>query len=422
MDFRPESSGGSLQGEAMGRLPPLFLFLLSLSACARYADLEPAKVAGLSIRVGDGRGTVCVNDDRARVVAHVYYADGRRIETWDGEGSRHGKLRLHDLAIASGPVGLDGVGRIAFPADPTRWIDQRLTFGARVPERAIAAKVTVTPRYDCGGLADRRGAPGSVGSAGEDGTPGAQGPSLRVALAWIDTDLHGRLMLVRVTRPGDHPVYHLVDPREDGGRFTISAAGGRGGAGGDGPSGASGTDGFDGSDGVSGGTCGDGTSGSSGGNGGAGGNGGDGGDGGDGGAGGTIVVETAPSDAGLMRLVAYDVRGGEAGRAGAPGAGGSGGSGGSGGAGGSAGSTTDSDGASCSTSSGSSGSDGSDGSDGWPGAAGRPGRAGPDGELGFRATLDPRSAWAREIAAGMRIALEPDVKVLERRKPAVPGR
>ena len=158
-------------------------------------------MAGLSIRVGDGRGTVCVNDDRARVVAHVHYADGRRIETWDGEGSRRGKLRLHDVAIASGPVGLDRVGRMAFPADPTRWIDQRLTFGARVPERAIAANVTVTPRYDCGGLADHRGAPGPVGSAGEDGTPGAQGPSLRVALAWIDTDLHGGLMLVRVTRP-----------------------------------------------------------------------------------------------------------------------------------------------------------------------------------------------------------------------------
>ncbi|HTE55846.1 MAG TPA: hypothetical protein VK698_33555, partial [Kofleriaceae bacterium] len=396
--------------ELMSRMLPLALALAVVSltgaACARYATLEPARVASLGLRLGDPGGTVCVNDGRARVVAEVVYRDGKRVETWNGEGSRRGKLRLHDLTILADPVGIDEVGRMAFPPDPKRWLDRPLIIQARVPDRPIAIGLTVTPRYDCGGVGDYSGAVGRAGGTGEDGGPGAPGPSVRVALAWIDTVLNGRLLLVRVTRGDEPPRYHLVDTRAAAARFEVSAAGGAGGAGGAGSSGWGGSDGTDGSSGFDGGTCQDGSSGGAGGNGSDGQNGDDGADGGDGGDGGTIVVEAAPGDADLVRLIGYRTGGGPAGAAGGGGSGGSGGDGGDGGSGGRAGSTTDEDGDSCHTSDGTDGTDGTDGSDGWPGHDGRPGRPGPNGTVLFH-PLDPSSAWTREIAAGMRIVTGP---------------
>ncbi len=391
------------------RFPALLLpaLLLAASACVSFAKLEPEKATGMSLRLGGvGGTTVCVNDRDAHIVASIGYVDGKRRETWNGQGSRRGKLRFDGIDIAARPAALDQVGHILFPP-PLDWLDQRLTISATLRGRPIRAAITLTPRFDCGGVALHGGAPGLDGDTGDNGGNGATGPSIHVALARIDTRLNGRLLLVRVTGGGAAaPAYYLVDTRGTAARFAVSAAGGTGGAGGEGSSGSSGADGTDGYDGADGGTCQDGGNGGNGGNGEDGGDGEDGADGGNGGDGGTIIVEYAPGEADLVGKLDYHVHGGAGGAAGAGGSGGSGGSGGDGGKGGAGGQEEkDSSGEHCSTSSGSDGARGSDGSSGSSGDDGDEGRPGVSGSFQARPVAQS-TLWAAEIAAGLPIVIE----------------
>ena len=384
----------------MTRLLTLLLPALAAStACATYAKLEPEKVTAISLRLGGGGDTFCANDPRAHIVAAITYESGAVVETWNGEGSKGGKLRLGDLAITSRPASIDELGRIALPRGDLRVLDQRVAIHARLRDRPIAADLTVTPRHDCGGLADHAGEPGGAGGDGR------AGPSIAVALAPIDTQLNGRVLLVRVTRAGGALDYYMVDTRGPVARFEVSAAGGAGGEGEWGTSGADGAKGADGADGLDGGECQDGGHGWDGEDGEAGGEGSDGGDGGDGGQGGTIVIEYAPGHSRLVDRVGFRVSGGAAGEGGEGGAGGSGGSGGEGGDGGNAGASRDRTGRKCSTENGQDGRGGASGPSGGQGDDGDDGRPGADGWVHAR-PVDASALWAREIAAGAAIAIE----------------
>lgn len=384
------------------RSPIACLVATALAGCAPYARLEPRKVAALDLGLVGGGDTVCVNDPGARVVARAVYRNGALIESWTGHGSRHGRYRLHELAIAAGPVGVGEHGELRFPS-PLTWLDRPIDILASVPARPIAASLSLAPRYDCGGLADFAAARGAGADSGDDGGEGADGPALQVAIAQVDTELNGRLLLVRVTGGGGTE-YHLVDARGPAVPFAISAAGGAGGGGGAGSSGSSGSDGSDGRDGSAGGSCEDGSDGTSGSDGSDGSDGSNGGDGGRGGRGGTIAIEYAAGDEELVDELSYVVRGGPGGAAGAGGSGGSGGSGGDGGSGGAAGSSLDTNGKSCSTSAGSNGSDGTRGYDGSDGSDGSQGRPGPDGTITAR-QVDGAQLWRAEIAAGIKVVI-----------------
>jgi hypothetical protein len=380
--------------------------LLAASACTRFAPLEADKIKSISLRLGGGGDAVCVNDPRSHVVVDLIQSDGTRLETWNGQGSRDGKVSLADLAISSDGVAVDQLGRIRFPHDRLAGLDRRVTVRARLRDRPIEDAIVLTPRFDCGGVADYSGAPGATGRDGAGGSSGEAGPDLRVALARIDTRLNGRLLVVRVTRPGAPPEYHMVGTRGPTARFTVSAAGGPGGGGGQGERGAYGIAGNNGSNGFAGDRCENGSDGVDGSDGQPGGAGGDGGDGGDGGGGGSLVIEYAPGSAVLVDQLAFRVDGGAAGAGGPGGEGGEGGRGGRGGQGGSAGRQTDASGSACKTSRGRDGRDGVQGPPGATGSDGSDGRPGAKGAVQARA-VDATELWARELSEGAAIVIDP---------------
>ena len=381
---------------------------LAAGACARFARVESEQVDRLALRLGGGGDAICVNDPRAHIVVDLVYRDGKRVETWNGEGSRNDKVRLTDLAVSSdgNAVAIDEVGRIRFPRDRLSALDQRVTIRARLRERPIEGTLTLTPRFDCGGLADYSGAVGAAGGTGGGGGPGQAGPALRISLARIDTRLNGRLLLVRVTHANAAPEYYMVSTRGPAARFAVAAVGGDGGDGGQGERGADGSAGSDGQDGWNGDRCKHGRNGRDARNGHNGGNGGEGGDGGDGGNGGEIVVEYAPGSAVLARQLAFRVGGGAAGAGGRGGDGGDGGAGGKGGEGGRAGSNKSAEGQPCLTAAGVRGRDGLDGTSGSTGSSGSDGRPGARGSVHARA-VDTAALWDAEMTAGAAIVLDP---------------
>ena len=202
------------------------------------------------------------------------------------------------------------------PRNPLPWHDRSFTIRARIPARPdLRGELRVFPRFDCGGGADYRGYFGTAGSSGQNGEDGGAGPSLEVALAYVETNLHGRLVLVRVRDLDRGTVAHfLVDPQAAN-KFVVSADGGDGGDGGGGSDGSDGSSGSSGSDGTSGSTCQDGGDGSDGGNGGDGSGGTSGGNGGYGGEGGYIRVVYPAAFPELVRAVIFSAEGGRGVRA-----------------------------------------------------------------------------------------------------------
>lgn len=115
--FRESPAAAAVHGEVMSPAAARSLSIGPLAraaaaggagACARFAELEPDKVSSLSLRLAAGGGggddTVCANDPRATVIAVLVHRDGKRVESWTGEGSRRGRLRLGDLAVEAEPV------------------------------------------------------------------------------------------------------------------------------------------------------------------------------------------------------------------------------------------------------------------------------------------------------------------------------
>jgi hypothetical protein len=391
-------------GHAMMRGALLF-GVMAVACGPRMVKLEPEKVARIEIGLVGGGDTICPQAGRREVHAIVTYTDGKRLETRTPRNP-DGVLAPYDLEWSTDAGVIDERGVVQLP-DLLAWHDRKFALRAAVPGRPeMMAELAITPRFDCGGIADHDGAIGSSGGGmGRDGSHGRDGPRLRVALAYVDTTLNGRLVLVRIEHARGTD-YVLVDRRGPAAWFEVSARGGDGGDGSSGPSGANGSSGSAGSSGSSGGTCEDGGDGGDGTDGGDGGDGGPGGDGGDGGDGGAIEVASPSEFPDLMKAIRFDVDGGAAGAGGSGGFGGRGGDGGNGGSGGSSGSTTKSDGTHCSTSRGRDGRDGNDGNDGTRGSDGSPGRDGNPGTI-VGTTLPVESLFAAEIAKGWAIVRGP---------------
>ncbi|NVB84941.1 MAG: hypothetical protein HOV81_41625 [Kofleriaceae bacterium] len=356
-----------------------WMVLLLVGCGPHYVKLDPARVRGIEARAPGGGPRQCIPSDGLQLQAIVTYTDGTTLLT-----ARHsGALHPEALAWSSDVGRVDADARLHMP-ELVGWYDRSTKVEVSVPTRPeIRGQLVVVPRFDCDGISlhDATSAPRHV----------------EVSLAYVDTQLNGRLVLVRVVEPGQPIEYHLVDPRgPSASRFIVSV---RGAPGQDGQAGAMGRAGMDGSsgfDGLSGSTCEDGSDGRDGTDGSNGGDGGDGEDGGTGGDGGAVVLFYPPQFPELVKAIQIDVAGGRAGLGGRGGDGGAGGSGGRGGRGGAGGLESDSNGRFCSTSSG---RDGRNGSDGYSGS---PGQDGQDGEPGQPGTITAQDRDVDALFAGER--------------------
>ena len=375
--------------------PSSFLLAIWLvTACgahgsgARRADLDPAKVTAIQVATADGKPTFCANGPPVQLKATVQMQGGGALETGDAEGNLG--FDRFEWYPSAGEV--DKQGKLRAPADPFALVDRTVQVTVRVTGRTdVEGKLELSPSFACGGVADARGQAGQAGAAGgpgvagrigregnavaaasngELGTPGEPGgagtdgrpgPSVDVALAWVKTQKHGRLVLVRAGSAS-----FLVDPA--GGKLTFAVDGGAGGAGGPGGKGGDGGDG--GGSSAQAGQEGVGGDGSDGGAGGRGGKGGD---------GGTVRVQYDSRHPELMDAIQISSRGG---------AGGSGGEGGRAGDGGKGGASP----------TGQRGPSGRSGRSGNRGVAGQAGKDGPpvDAQPGDVSTL-----FADEIRRGV---------------------
>jgi len=345
--------------------------------------LDAKRVRSVRVVLVDRGETVCPTGAAPELVAIVAYDEGQPLVTRTPT-NRKGNLRPRELAWTTEVGTVDDSGVLQLPRDLLPWHDRAFVVRASVPKRPeMTAELRVTPRFDCGGTADVSGLDGYAGSSGGDGEAGGPGPRVEVALAYVETTLNGRLVLVRVSdRDLGRWEYFLVDPRSAH-RLVISADGGDGGGGAAGSRGSHGSSGTRGADGASGGLCEDGRDGAPGSDGQDGTDGQPGGRGGDGGNGRLVTVVYPVAFPELARVVDISVAGGAGGGGGQGGEGGEGGDGRRGGNGGSAGSTADPSRA-CSTQAGREGREGAKGRDGRHGRAGEVGRPGGRGEISQR--------------------------------------
>ena len=346
------------------------IYVLVLVGCGpAIVKLDRKRVKSISAEIAGGGTSVCVRDDAPQLVARVTYSDGKTLQSATPR-VRAGTFQPSELAWTTELGSIDVNARLHVPRLEA-WYDRPLAIDVAVPGRPeMHDRLALMPRFDCAGGTDH------------DGIAGRAPRRIQVSLAYVETTLNGKLVLVRVAESGLDTEYHLVDRKGPGAAtFTVSVRGAPGRDGASGSSGSNGSTGSSGSDGSSGGTCEDGGNGS------------------DGGAVELVYPAAFPELASAIEIV---VAGGAGGRAGEGGSAGSGGSGGSGGHGGSGGSTTRSDGSYCSTSSG---HDGGRGRDGRSGSAGRDGQPGHDGQPGSITAHAGESAevFGNEIARGWRV-------------------
>lgn len=375
--------------------------MASLAACgSSYSKLEVDKIQTIAVIVDDPEQRFCAYQP-VPLRALVTYKDGKQVRSHIPGEHTKGLVRTTEFEWSSNHGAVDPQAVLALPHGSFGWVDQPISVRARVIAKPVLqGENTLRPRFDCGGTLDLRGAEGARGGEAEPGGPGAAGPEVQVALAYVDTRRSGRLVLVRVQR-GDEPVEHyIIDPRNPRAPFVIDARGGAGGGGGQGIMGTSGIDGVAGAAGIDGSECGDGTPGQPGTPGTAGGPGGPGANGGPGGVGGRVLVQYDARFPELATHVQVRVDGGEAGAAGPGGPGGRGGKGGLGGKGGQGSSTSSSGVTPCAGVAGTDGTAGADGAAGSTGPAGQPGTAAAPGER-RDAPVEVSQLFAAEISRGI---------------------
>jgi hypothetical protein len=367
-----------------------FLLAVVIGCTPKFVKLDPARVRRVDVSLVGGGRLVCPQAGRPELRALVTYDDRTSFAT-RSRSNPNGLLRPSDLewATSIGKIGADA--QLALP-ELRLWYDHEIAVNASIRGRPeMVGGLALVPSFTCNGQSMHGGA------------MGGRGQHVEVALAYVETRLNGRLVLVRVQARGAGTEYYLLDRKGPAAaRLVVSAQGGPGAPGRDGSSGSNGVSGMSGISGTPGSTCSNGSNGGDGSDGGNGGNGSDGGNGGNGGDGGEVTILYPSAFPELARVVEVVVDGGAAGRAGRGGSGGSGGRGGSGGSGGSAGSTTSFDGKSCSTSSGSTGRSGNDGQSGSSGRDGRAGRAGNPGTV-IKQDIEVGPTFAEEVGLGWKI-------------------
>ena len=204
----------------------LAMVLVIGSGCgSRMVKLDAKKVRSVRVVLADRGDTYCHADLLPEVVAVVEYTDGRVLETWS-PANPAGKLHAHDLEWTADVGTVEDNGVMTMPLDLLAWHDRVFAVRARVPTRPeLSGEVRVTPRFDCKVVADVSGLDGYAGGSGADGSAGGAGPRVEVALAYVNTKLNGRLVLVRVRESRPRPVGVL--PRRSSRRATSGDRGRR---------------------------------------------------------------------------------------------------------------------------------------------------------------------------------------------------
>jgi hypothetical protein len=370
-----------------------------LAGCggSSYVKLDVKKVQSVRLALAEGTDTICPTmGDLPEVVALVTYKDGKRLETRT-PSNRDGKLRVREFEWTAEVGDVDENGVLLLPRDLLSWHDKAFSVEARIPARPdVKAGLQLTPRFDCAGSVSYRAINTPSSPPGKEGKPGAPALHLEVALAYVDTKLNGRLILVRVRdRELGRLGYYLLNPRSPE-RLTIVADGSNGGDGGPGRSGNDGAAGMPGNDGLPGGVCQNGLDGTPGGDGADGTEGTDGFRGGDGGNGPIVTLSYPAAFPELAQVLTFSVKGGAGGSGGRGGPGGRGGAGGAGGKGGSPGQASDPNADPSQACVTTRGNDGPTGNRGRDGASGLDAPAGRDGLPG---TITARPGSAQEIFA-----------------------
>lgn len=354
-----------------------------LTGCGpNQAQIDPRNVSDLKIRPSSGQMLFCPGAPfSVEFVAKL--KDGSTCSNLNAEtGCMNQKNTVIDPAVLrlSGSNGrVQGQGWVT-DADPLKTADAGVRLRGWLEQvvggqnhKSVESEIDLKPVYECRDQANY-----SQGNGRDDGTNGAAGPGITIAITTLSTPFYPDAALIRV-ESGTMREY-FISPSADK-PIRITAAGQPGARGRTGTSGADGKPGQAAS-----GDCqvgSDGTDGTAGG---------PGGKGGDGGAGGTIKVildESNPDKLKGRLLIANP--------GGAGGEGGYGGPGGSGGAGGAAGTKPANAAPDCNPQAGKSGRNGPNGANG---ARGNPGPAGPAPvfENGKR-----QAVWANELQAIQRI-------------------
>jgi len=376
----------------MTRATGLLGITLLASCGGGYTKLNVAQVQSVAVSIEDPRGFCAYHAIALRAL--VTYKDGNQVASQLPGEDDDGKLRPAEFQWSASQGSVDELAVLRLPPDPLPWFDEPIEVNARVAAKAeLGGVASLTPRFDCGGTVDLRGAAGARGGELEDGGPGAPGPVVDVALAYLTSKRSGRLVLVRVQRDDQAAEYFVIDADQAMKPFVLDAQGGNGGRGGQGSSGVDGFPGMPGVPGVDGTTCENTTPGSPGTEGGPGSPGGPGRNGGPGGPGGRVTLRHDGRFPELARLVEIRTGGGAAGEEGSGGFGGRGGAGGAGGQGGKLP-------VGCSGSSAMVGASGPDGAAGPDGVTGVRGVEGPPGELEV-AAADVTALFAAELARGI---------------------
>jgi hypothetical protein len=328
--------------------------LASVSGCGvlrsmagrNTVDLEGADVRSMGVDIRKQQKTIC---PRERVQMAVFAdvllrgeTQVQKLETWEGDANRNGKMDFEPFAFHSEQGSFDQEGWFTPNPDLARTAAREFELRTVYRKRPDKFSFTTTykPDYRCitaGGASGEpgaSGASGATGTAGEsgsfgssesaggnggdgrpggsggDGGPGGAGASLEAFATYVKTPFYEKLVAIRIV--GSQSDFLLVHPES---AFVLEARGGPGGAGGNGGRGGDG------------GRGGSGNPAGAGGRGAQGGNGGNGGAGGPGGSVKLVVDERFPE---IAQVVKIDVSGGAGGPPGGPGGGGSRGSGGTG--------------------------------------------------------------------------------------------
>ncbi len=238
------------------------------SPTPRPARLDPATAASLTARLAGGHDRFCPGGAAPQLDVAVATTAGKVLDSWTQGEHRDGKLPFSTFEYTTTWGQIDGDGFVRLPDDSLAAIDRTVTIVVRVVERPdLAATVTLTPDFGCGGQLGAAGAiggwgrSGAIGDRGADGRPddgsrpaeagqrgghggdgspggpGGPGPAVAASLGYLDLGGGRRLAILRVSAGGgvDTAVF---DPA--GARWGVVAFGGAGGAGGPGGAGGDG--------------------------------------------------------------------------------------------------------------------------------------------------------------------------------------
>src|SRR5690606_32841815 len=183
------------------------LLLAFVAACGpHFVKLDVARARRIDVALVGGGNTLCPNAGVPALRALVTYVDGKAVQT-RSRVDPDGTLRPGELRWASEVGKVDAMAHLHLPA-LLDWHDRAVSITVNVPGRPeIADRIVLVPAFDCDTIIR------VDGEAGATGGNGAPGHHVDLALAYVDTELNGRLVLARVIGDGGPAQYFLIDAR-----------------------------------------------------------------------------------------------------------------------------------------------------------------------------------------------------------------